>query len=37
MLRVLEVSDVGAVHHILVLVGSGGVVVVGWLESLVVG
>ena len=33
VLLVLEVGDVGAVHH--VLVGSGGVVVVGWLEALI--
>ncbi len=37
VLHVLEVGNVGAVHHVLVLVGSGGVVVVGWLEALVVG
>ena len=35
VLRVLEVGDGEAVHHVLVLVG--GVVVVGWLEALVVG
>ena len=39
VLRVLEVGDGEAVHHVLVLilVGSGGVVVVDWLEALVVG
>ena len=37
VLHVLEVGDGEAVHHVLVLVGSGGVVVVGWLEALVVG
>ena len=37
VLRVLELGDVGAVHHVLVLVGRGGVVVVGWLEAFVVG
>ena len=37
VLLVLEVGDVGVVHHVLVLVGREGVEVVGWLEALVVG
>ena len=35
VLLVLEVGGVGAVQHVLVLVGSGRVVVVGWLEALI--
>ena len=36
VLGVLVVGDVWAVHHVLVLVGRGGVVVVDWLDALVV-
>ena len=36
VLDVLVVGDEGAVHHVHVVVGRGGVVVVGWLEALVV-
>ena len=36
VLDVLVVGDEGAVHHVHVVVGRGGVVVVGWLEALAV-